>query len=490
MTSNHTLRSDAVRAKLEHPVIDGDGHMIEVEPVVVEYMKQVGGPSLVEDYVKWCDARWARWYNATPEERRRRHMQRITYWGIPARNTTDRATCMLPGLMRARLDELGLDLAIVYPTMGNLFIELPNADFRRGVVRAINKMNADLYRPYRDRLIPAAVIPMHTPAEALAELDATVRDLGFKSMVLQGGVRRPIAQGDAGGRFVNSYYVDYLALDSEYDYDPVWQRCLDLKVAPTTHSGSQGLPNRTSPTSFVFNHLGHFAAHHEGMCKALFLGGVTQRFPALRFAFLEGGVGWAVSLYNQIFEHWEKRNIDAMMEHLDPSLVDRELLVRLFEKHGDAPHRAGIAQVRDGDGRFWSQWREDPKELDEFRASGVRSPRDIYERFVPRFFFGCEADDRMIALAFDGKLNRLGARLNAIFSSDIGHWDVIDAAHCLAEAYELVDDGLLGPEDFRDFTFGNAVRLHAAANPDFFEGTVLAEAARREIARPPRVAAE
>ena len=29
--------------------------------------------------------------------------------------------------------------------------------------------------------------------------------------------------------------------------------------------------------------------------------GVSRRFPALNFAFLEGGVGWACSLYNSIF---------------------------------------------------------------------------------------------------------------------------------------------------------------------------------------------
>ncbi|MSO64951.1 MAG: hypothetical protein EXQ85_03980 [Alphaproteobacteria bacterium] len=278
-------------------------------------------------------------------------------------------------------------------------------------------------------------------------------------------------------------------MDSEYDYDPVWRRCLELGVAPTTHSGSQGLPNRTSPTSFVFNHVGHFAAHHEGMCKALFLGGVTKRFPDLRFSFLEGGVGWAVSLYNQLFEHWEKRNIVAMLENLDPALVDRALLVHLFERHGDAPHKAKTEAVRQGDGAFWSQWREDPRELDEFRASGVKTKRDIHDLFVPRFFFGCEADDRMISTAFDTKLNRFGAKLNAIFSSDIGHWDVIDATDCLAEAYEAVEEERLTADDFRAFAFANAVRLHGGANPRFFEGTVLADAARKLLREQQRPAA-
>ena len=32
-------RSEKVRAKLDHPVIDADGHLIEVEPVLLDYLK-------------------------------------------------------------------------------------------------------------------------------------------------------------------------------------------------------------------------------------------------------------------------------------------------------------------------------------------------------------------------------------------------------------------------------------------------------------------
>ena len=32
---------------------------------------------------------------------------------------------------------------------------------------------------------------------------------------------------------------------------------------------------------------------------------------------------------------------------------------------------------------------------------GIRSLDELYDRFVPRFFFGCEADDPMTPVAFD-----------------------------------------------------------------------------------------
>ena len=43
------------------------------------------------------------------------------------------------------------------------------------------------------------------------------------------------------------------------------------------------------------------------------------------------------------------------------------------------------------------------------------------------------------------------------------------------EAHELVDDGVITEEDFRDFVFTNPARLWTDMNPDFFKGTVVAD---------------
>ena len=43
----------------------------------------------------------------------------------------------------------------------------------------------------------------------------------------------------------------------------------------------------------------------------------------------------------------------------------------------------------------------------------------------------------------------------------------------VAEAYELVEDEIMTLEDFRSFTFTNAVDLYTRMNPNFFAGTVL-----------------
>jgi hypothetical protein len=78
----------------------------------------------------------------------------------------------------------------------------------------------------------------------------------------------------------------------------------------------------------------------------------------------------------------------------------------------------------------------------------------------------------MVAWAFNSKVNPMGVKLKAMMSSDIGHWDVTDMNEVVEEAHELVDDGLITEEDFRDYTFTNAAMLYAGMNPDFFKGTV------------------
>src|ERR1700757_2307473 len=87
------------------------------------------------------------------------------------------------------------------------------------------------------------------------------------------------------------------------------------------------------------------------------------------------------------------------------------------------------------------------------------------------FYFGCEADDPSNVWAFNAHANPLGARLNAIFSSDIGHFDVPDMTEVVPEAYEMVEDGLVTAADFRDFTFANVVRLFGRQNRHFFVGS-------------------
>ena len=75
---------------------------------------------------------------------------------------------------------------------------------------------------------------------------------------------------------------DVLGIDSEYDYDPVWAKCVEPGIAPTFHSVIEQSGPAIVADQFVNNHIGHFAAPGLPTAKAIFLGGVAGRFPELR----------------------------------------------------------------------------------------------------------------------------------------------------------------------------------------------------------------
>ena len=121
-------------------------------------------------------------------------------------------------------------------------------------------------------------------------------------------------------------------------------------------------------------------------------------------------------------------------------------------------------------------------DMDEWAPCKIERKEDIRDLFVRSFYFGCEGDDRVTAWAFDTKKHPFGSRLNAIYGSDLGHWDLPDMRDAASEAYELVEKGLLTDENFRDFVFVNAVKHKTEVNPDFFKGTVVEGAVNKLLA--------
>ncbi|UXY15495.1 hypothetical protein N8I74_00320 [Chitiniphilus purpureus] len=114
-----------------------------------------------------------------------------------------------------------------------------------------------------------------------------------------------------------------------------------------------------------------------------------------------------------------------------------------------------------------------PEQRNDFALAGIESVEDIKARWVDSFYFGSEADDRTVAHAFNTRANPLGVKINAIYSSDVGHWDVPDLTEALAESRDLVDEGVISEADFKALVFENPYQLYTEANPDFFKGTAV-----------------
>ncbi len=482
MASAQTSRSAAARPRLKHPVIDSDGHSFEPQPELLDCLKDVAGADVVKRFLAeegGTPSNMRGWFTMSPQERAQRRIPQ-PWWGqLPAKRTLDLATTLIPKLLYERLDEIGINFTVLYNSV--ITPNIIDDEVRQAACFALNKYRAETFRDYSDRIAPAAEIPMNTPQEAIAELEHAVKELGMKAVMFPGFIQRPIP-ADAD-KFPKVFWYDTFGLDSEYDYDPVWAKCIELKVAATFHQHGIGFGTRTSTSNFIYNKLGDLAESMEAVGKSLFLGGVTRRFPQLRFAFHEGGVAWGCLLYAGIVGLWEKRNVKAV-EIYNPALIDRRMLSDLLRSHGGFPpdRAARILESLTGGGSAAMPvasvgYEKGP--IDDFARCAIQRGEDIRELFVSPFYFGCESDDPMTALAFDTKKNPYGARINAIYASDIGHWDVPDQRYVVGEAYEMVERGLISEDDFRDFVFANPVKLWAGMNPDFFKGTVVEQQAKK-----------
>jgi predicted TIM-barrel fold metal-dependent hydrolase len=477
--------SRAVREQIDHPVIDVDGHFVEMAPVlheeIVATLEELGGAGLRDRYldgpVRPTDTSTIL-AGRTLAGGRDAWAAMPSWWGWPVENVRDRATAHLPALLDERLQEFGIDYTVLYPSMTLAFLDVGDPELSAALCRAANRHHARVFSKYANHMTVGALIPMHTPEIAAAELRYAVDELGCKAVVIAEYARRPIPklEREHGALSPPVYRLDHFGIDSDYDYDPFWQACVDLRVAPAVHSSVQYHDIARSVSSYVYNHIDGIAKCHESFAKSLVLGGVPLRFPDLRIAFLEGGVAWAAMLYTGLLGHWDKRN-GREITKLDPGRLDVDALMDLVTQYGDAD----VVERRESLREWFGAQGAAPEQLDEFAAAGIERRGDLRKMFDRNFYMGCEADDPLIGWAFADSVNPLGARFNVVFGSDISHWDVPDMTEPLAEAWEGVEDGRFDEDDFRALVFGNPVRLHAGANPAFFAGTAVEAAATDEL---------
>ena len=217
-----------------------------------------------------------------------------------------------------------------------------------------------------------------------------------------------------------------------------------------------------SPTP-CYNHVGHFASGRHAVCKSLFLGGVSRRFPELRFLFLEGGVGWARVTarrpHRPLGEAQPRRARARQRSRGSPTSTSSSTL---SERYGGSLWR------RDDADELARRWARPPRGPDD-ASPACRSTRGrAATLFVERFYFGCEGDDPVTASAFDAERNPGGARGSTrSFGSDIGHWDVPHGRGA-GRGVRAAGGRAINDDDLRDFVFTNPVQLWTSANPTFF----------------------
>jgi predicted TIM-barrel fold metal-dependent hydrolase len=188
------------------------------------------------------------------------------------------------------MDREGVDLSVLFPTMGLYVMWRDNIDpeLSAAICRAYNTWLAEYCSHDTKRLRGVALIPLQDPARAVAELRHAKEKLG-----LVGIFWRP---NKLCGRTLASA-----------DYFPIYEAASDLGVPLCIHEGARTvLPQAGSDRYSEFGR--HVACHPiEQMLACLnFCGdGVLEKFPRLKVAHLESGCGWVPFWLERMDEHWE-----------------------------------------------------------------------------------------------------------------------------------------------------------------------------------------
>ena len=84
MSGNGTSKSQAIRARLGHPVIDSDGHWREFEPIAMDYLRESAGPKVVEKWTsRFRGLGQGSFEKMSKQERIDTRAGQPPWWGLP-----------------------------------------------------------------------------------------------------------------------------------------------------------------------------------------------------------------------------------------------------------------------------------------------------------------------------------------------------------------------------------------------------------------------
>jgi len=181
---------------------------------------------------------------------------------------------------RARLVDMdgeGIDAVVLYPTIGLGAWGIANPQTAVAFARAYNDWLASYCAAAPHRLRAAAMVPFQDPAAAEAELRRAVTELGFVAAFV-----RP---NPCLGRTL-----------ADPVFDPVWAAAEEVGIAIGVHEGLQpAVPHLAStrqPTNALLQHAASHTFEQMFAFAQLVTCGVMERFPGVRWVFLESGGGW------------------------------------------------------------------------------------------------------------------------------------------------------------------------------------------------------
>jgi uncharacterized protein len=243
---------------------------------------------------------------------------------------------------QARLADLaleGIGVQVVYGSLGLAVTTIADHDFAVAMSRGLNDYYADFCSAAPDRLRCMATLPLQDVSASIDEMQRAVTDLHHVGVTVPPNV--------AGKNLDHA------------DFHPLYEEAQRLNVPISVHWGNASYLPAAGTERFDTHFMVHAVGHPFEQMIALasiVCGGVLERFPKLRFGFLEAGCGWLPYWVERLHEHYERRAAEMPQMRADPLeyLARGNCFITAEPDEGGLP--AAIQTVGDGNIMFASDY--------------------------------------------------------------------------------------------------------------------------------------
>jgi len=192
----------------------------------------------------------------------------------------------------------GIDAEIVFPNKGLAMFATQDAAFGAEQCRVWNDWAWETYGPYNDFMSPMAAIMTADLELGMAEIKRVAK-MGFRGLTLP---CKPV-WGAHDARHPN-YNLPL--------FDPMWALIQDCDLPATFHVSTGRDPRAARHDGgAVINYAAHSLAPTIEPVASLCASGVIERFPKLRFAAIESGIGWVPWALTAMDEAYHKHHLWA-----------------------------------------------------------------------------------------------------------------------------------------------------------------------------------
>ncbi len=263
-------------------IIDADAHVVEGAALAVPALKRW------PDKVRYVDQGRLGFYI----EERRYPEPEGPGAGCPPEHGLCAAAGPNPNTVEGTLsdaDREGIDKMVLFPSLGLGVPGFHDLKFAAEFSELYNEFIGDFCDRSDGRLFGVAVVPIEDVSASI-QIMKSAKQRGAVCTVLPPGLRER-------------------NLDHE-DLDPFYAAAADLDMPIAVH----GAPGVHLPkigvdrfTNYIQVHCISFPFDMMSAMTAIVTGGVLERHPNLRVAFLEAGVTWVPYFLDRLHEHYEKR---------------------------------------------------------------------------------------------------------------------------------------------------------------------------------------